>query len=61
MISVCKEHMKKGLTVLNCPHVLLINKYELRKCCFCKQRASYKLFYSLPYYDRFEKKRMEKI
>lgn len=44
MISVCKEHMKKGLTVLNCPHVLLINKYECRKCCFCKQRASYKLF-----------------
>ncbi|PYH25227.1 hypothetical protein US8_03890 [Bacillus altitudinis] len=53
--------MKKGLTVLNCPHVLLINKYECRKCCFCKQRASYKLFYSLPYYDRSEKKRLEKV
>lgn len=49
MITVCKEHVKESVNLLNVPHIQRLSKYhEEQKCNFCGEQAHYKLFYSTP-------------
>jgi len=49
MITVCENHIKKGIILLNVPHVQkLSHKYWEHTCVFCNEPAHFKLFYSIP-------------
>ncbi|SDH80527.1 hypothetical protein SAMN04489735_10645 [Aneurinibacillus thermoaerophilus] len=49
MITVCQEHMKDGLNLLNVPHVEEITQQYLEhRCIFCNKLAKFELFYVKP-------------
>ncbi|KQU25111.1 hypothetical protein CN918_00780 [Priestia megaterium] len=49
MITVCKQHVKESINLLNVPHIQRLSKtHEEQKCTFCGEQAHFKLFYSTP-------------
>lgn len=46
MVMVCKDHMTKGLRLLQVPHVKTLSTTTMKSCSFCEQQAKYKLFLS---------------
>jgi hypothetical protein len=49
MLTVCEEHIKKAISLLDVPHVQKMHqKFWEHSCNFCGETAQYKLFYSTP-------------
>jgi|GEM_PF-5028405 len=50
MISVCQNHMTKGIRTLSLPHVKKISESEAKTCVYCEQKASVMLY--IPYLSK---------
>lgn len=55
MIFICKNHVKKGVTQLNVPHIKKVVEAHSESCIFCDEKASYKLYYSVPFLTRYDR------
>ncbi|MDR7238830.1 hypothetical protein J2Y02_003461 [Neobacillus drentensis] len=53
---VCKKHVTEALEALDVPHVVKVDNYH-STCSFCKKEANLKIFYSIPFFKTFSKKK----
>lgn len=44
MLTVCKDHVKKGLNAISVPHVQFMSDHTNKTCSYCGQQAKLKLF-----------------
>lgn len=53
MLFVCRGHVKQGVSRLHAPHIKEVPYNSIDSiCAFCDETAHYKLFYSVPTFNK---------